>query len=251
MNNPIESHGNELEQDDPTTLDPPGSIAVIGAGPIGIEAALYGRYLGYDVTLLEAVSVGSSMANQRASPLPMLPDRCLTTLALSALRAQSQAAGTVATEPQHSSLPITVGQWIDDALLPLTQTDLLRNRLRVPARVTRIEMVPVEPDHVEEDTSDIPADFQITYLAGQAGQQTLQCEAVILAVGAATVLPTVVSESEIELGFPIPAPYFFRAGGDRSGDPERDLRNGWREIVSIYAGLAGRGDLDLYRPKRS
>ena len=43
------------------TLDPPGSIAVVGAGPLGIEAALYGRFLGYDVTLIEAVSVANSL----------------------------------------------------------------------------------------------------------------------------------------------------------------------------------------------
>jgi len=49
------------EQDDSLTLDPPGAIAVVGAGPLGIEAALYGRYLGYDVKLYEAKSVGSSM----------------------------------------------------------------------------------------------------------------------------------------------------------------------------------------------
>ena len=36
------------------TLDPPGTIVVVGAGALGIEAALYGRYLGYNVTLIEA-----------------------------------------------------------------------------------------------------------------------------------------------------------------------------------------------------
>ncbi|EMI22110.1 Pyridine nucleotide-disulfide oxidoreductase, NAD-binding region domain protein [Rhodopirellula maiorica SM1] len=36
------------------TLDPPGSIAIVGAGPLGVEAALYGRFLGYNVSLIEA-----------------------------------------------------------------------------------------------------------------------------------------------------------------------------------------------------
>ena len=49
---------------DATTLDPPGSIAVVGAGALGIEAALYGRFLGYDVTLIEAAAVGHSMTDQ-------------------------------------------------------------------------------------------------------------------------------------------------------------------------------------------
>ena len=32
-------------------LDTPASIAVLGAGPIGLEAALYARFLGYDVQI--------------------------------------------------------------------------------------------------------------------------------------------------------------------------------------------------------
>ncbi len=35
-------------------VDTPAVIAIIGAGPIGLEAALYGRYLGYDVRLFDA-----------------------------------------------------------------------------------------------------------------------------------------------------------------------------------------------------
>jgi thioredoxin reductase len=34
-------------------VDSPARIAVLGAGPIGLEAALYGRFLGYDVDLYE------------------------------------------------------------------------------------------------------------------------------------------------------------------------------------------------------
>ena len=70
------------------TLDPPGSIAVIGAGPLGIEAALYGRFLGYDVTLIEAVSVANSLRQQAQLPLPLPPDRSLSPLAVGALQAQ-------------------------------------------------------------------------------------------------------------------------------------------------------------------
>ena len=34
-------------------IDTPARIAILGAGPIGLEAALYARYLGYDVDLYE------------------------------------------------------------------------------------------------------------------------------------------------------------------------------------------------------
>lgn len=41
-------------------LDPPARIAVLGAGPIGLEAALYARFLGYEVDVFER---GSSIAD--------------------------------------------------------------------------------------------------------------------------------------------------------------------------------------------
>src|SRR5438105_6880832 len=34
-------------------VESPARIAVLGAGPIGLEAALYARYLGYEVDLYE------------------------------------------------------------------------------------------------------------------------------------------------------------------------------------------------------
>ena len=34
-------------------IDTPARIAVLGAGPIGLEAALYARFLGYDVDVYE------------------------------------------------------------------------------------------------------------------------------------------------------------------------------------------------------
>jgi hypothetical protein len=254
MNEPTEHQQGEPEDrestnPEPLTLDPPGSIAVIGAGPIGIEAALYGRYLGYDVAIFEADSIGSSMRDQCESPLAMLPDRCLSPLAISALHAQRQAAGSVATtsesEVANRSLPMTFGQWIDHALVPLIETDLLRGRLRTPARVTEIATVPVQPDQDGEDTSDIPPDFGLNFVDRDGQRGTHQVEAVIRATGSATD-----ADLEIKLGFPLPAPYFFQIGQDRFADPEQDLRNGWREIVAIYAELMGRSELDLYRPRR-
>ena len=35
------------------SIETPAKIAVLGAGPIGLEAALYARYLGYDVEIFE------------------------------------------------------------------------------------------------------------------------------------------------------------------------------------------------------
>lgn len=219
--------------DESMTLDPPGSIAVIGAGPLGVEAALYGRFLGYDVTIVEAVAVGASMRAQTPEPLPMLPDRCLSPLAMSALDAQSQQTSRV--------LPMTVGQWIDEALVPLTETDLLRGRLRMPARVTKITMVAVERDDSEEDEGEIPADFRLTWIDSHGDAESLDAESVLLATG---------MDCDIEFDFQAPLPYLFQVTANGHARPEESLATGLHQIVAIYAQLAGRADLDLYRPRR-
>ena len=111
----------------------------------------------------------------------------------------------------------------------------------MPMRVSQITNVPIEADEEGEDTGEIPPDFRLT-LVGEAGEtDSIDVESVIVAIG---------SSSEISLGFELPASYFFRIAAESTGDHEQDLLNGLREIVAIFASLAGRADLDLYRPRR-
>lgn len=253
------------------TLDPPGTITVVGAGPLGIEAALYGRYLGYDVTLLEAAEVGASLRSRGDEPLPMLPGRCLSPLAIAALQAQSQSAPGqpassqpapsqpaqskgAAPPPVCPSLPLTFRQWIESAWVPLTESDLLAGRLRMPVRVERIDTVPVAGDDAAGDDAagddeagddeagePIPPDFLLTAASADRGEIRQRSEAVIVATGA---------DDSIELGFAAPIPYFFRLDGGPSEDLEAALLRGRGQIVALYASLAGRSELDLYRPRR-
>ncbi|WP_182868463.1 hypothetical protein [Stieleria mannarensis] len=219
--------------EDTATLEPPGSIAVIGAGPLGIEAALYGRFLGYNVTLFEAVEVAHSMADGRDQPIPMMPDRCLSPLAKGALEAQ-------AGDDEPKSLPLSIGEWIDRVWLPLTQTDLLRDRLRCPARVSAMELVSPQTDGGEDsdEENDVPPDFRLRLAEGE----TADFEAVILATAA--------GGREIQRSFDEPVDYLFAVGRQPSGDAEQDFASGLKQIVAVYASLGGRADLDLYRPPR-
>jgi hypothetical protein len=231
--------------EDSFTLDPPGTIAVVGAGVLGLEAALYGRFLGYEVQVLEATRVGSTLIQYASTDLPMMPNRMLSTLALSALQAQR---GDDLNPPTASDL----GQWVEQVLVPLSETDLLQGRILTGMRVTEICQVPVEAqealaagdEEVDENDGDddVPPDFLLHCQTLDGASRKIDIECVILAVGGAA--------GEIQLGFPLPAPYFFSIGGDFSGDWEQDLRTGCRQITEIFAQLAGRPDLDLYRPRR-
>jgi hypothetical protein len=227
MNNSADS----IDDDVSMTLDPPGSIAVVGAGVLGIEAALYGRFLGYDVTHIEAVAVGNSLPGEQETPLSMLPDRCLSPLAVSALGSQRDST--------HLVLPTTYQQWINNALVPLTETDLLRGRLRMPMRAT--EIIPIEAEGEDDGGGEIPPDFRLSLVGADGQTELVDVEAVILSVGLSC---------DIDLRFEPSTPYLFRIGATSTTDAEQGLRNGLREIVAIYAKLSGRSDLDLFRPLR-
>lgn len=253
------------EPEDLMTLDPPGRIAVIGAGVLGLEAALYGRFLGYDVVVFERGEVGQSLRARVSEPLPVFPSGCLSPLAWSAIIAQHGAAGADPDGP----LPMTIGQWLDEWLDRLARTDLLRGRVWTGQTLIGIELVDVDfadeaaaegggdsaagDEDYEEVVGDVPPDFRLTLdPGGEVG--ALDFEAVILAIGDN-------APDEIAgIGSCLASPYFFRIGdrvdsGVASGvaderSPDARLRSGWRQIVCIYAALGGRATLDLYRPRR-
>ncbi len=66
-------------------IDTPATVAVLGAGPIGIEAALYARYLGYDVVILEQQAVAAHVRHRGNEPLTSPFAQLSTPLGLAAL----------------------------------------------------------------------------------------------------------------------------------------------------------------------
>ena len=218
---------------DSFTLDPPGSIAVIGAGPLGIEAALYGRFLGYNIRIFEANQVGCNLPPTDNLPLPFLPDRSLSKLAVQALKTQREISDL--------TFPTTINDWIDGYLRPITATDLLIGRLFLGCKVTNIDLEPIDSDD-EVSEEEVPADFRITYSNAAGAMQTELFEAVILATG---------SNLTIETSMTLDTPYLFRIGGRQTDDWEKGLAEGLQDIVATFAELGGRQDLDLYRPSRS
>lgn len=221
--------------DDEMTLDPPGSIAVVGAGALGLEAGLYGRFLGYHVTVFESGEIGQNLVPLGAAPPPVLPDQCLSPLALSALAAQRQA-DTDATVTR----PTTTVQWVNEHLSRLAETDLLRDRVLTHQHVRSLTTISVEAEEQGEDTSDLPPDFELEIEPESRVPERRRFEAVVLAIGGG---------GDLRLDIELPFPYLFRIGGSQL-DNASDLLQGRQQIVEIFASLAGRSDLDLYRPKR-
>ncbi len=104
-------------------------IAIIGAGPIGLEAALYARMQGFDVALFEQGTVAANVRSwghvRLFSPFGInssewgrgvLPQNCL---------------------PANEEL-LTGAEFFEQYLLPLSRHSLLQNCIRENARVVRI-----------------------------------------------------------------------------------------------------------------
>lgn len=234
---------------DEMTLDPPGRIAIVGGGPLGVEAALYGRYLGYEVVLFERGEIGQAWLAHRDAPLPMLPGRCLSPLAVAALKAHDGGLAL----PGDPAFPLTIDQWVGSGLVRLASTDLLVDRIHTHCEVIGLELIadgaPENEDAQAEDEDsyidgEVPPDYRLTIRSAEETQH-VDAEAVIIAIGPSS--PEAIAGYEILRG----GPYLFRTGDRCEGSHEERLLQGWREIVSIYARLGGRKTLDLYRPMRS
>ena len=117
-------------------IDTPATIAVLGAGPIGLEAALYARFLGYDVQLYERGEIAENVTQwghvRMFSPFSM--NR--STLGLAALTAQDPSWRA----PGDDQL-LTGRELAQRYLIPLSQTDLLADSIQIQTSVIRVGRV--------------------------------------------------------------------------------------------------------------
>jgi thioredoxin reductase len=135
-------------------VDTPATIAILGAGPIGLEAALYARFLGYDVVIYEAGSQVAAAVRQWGHVRMFTPfGMNRSPLGLSALRAQDESY----LPPAEEEL-LTGREWASRYLAPLSQTDLLADHLRLNTKVIRIGKGEVHKDEMpgHEDRGDWP-----------------------------------------------------------------------------------------------
>ncbi|HUP82537.1 MAG TPA: hypothetical protein VM260_28545 [Pirellula sp.] len=108
----------ELEWD--PEVEAPATIAIIGAGPVGIEAAIYARFLGYFVSIFEQRRVAHRMLDWHNRPLDVTVQDCTSSLGHAALAAQNPEY--VRKNPDER---FTGKTYAEEYLLPLAKTDLL------------------------------------------------------------------------------------------------------------------------------
>jgi hypothetical protein len=101
-------------------VETPATIAIIGAGPVGIEAGIYARFLGYHVSIFETRRVGHRMHDWHNRPLGVTVAECTTPLGLAAIKAQNPVFEFPAPDKIW-----TGKEFADEYLIPLAKTDLL------------------------------------------------------------------------------------------------------------------------------
>ncbi len=114
-------------------VDTPATIAVLGAGPVGLEAALYARFLGYDVNIYERKAVGETLSQAGHVRLFTPFGLNCSTLGLAALEAQSPQW-----RPPTDDAWQTAAEFVESYLVPLSQTDLLSGSLRLGVTVVAV-----------------------------------------------------------------------------------------------------------------
>ena len=249
-----------------TNIDPPARIVIIGAGPIGIEAAVYARFLGHDVSILEQGEVANSLRAQREQPLWGPVSEQVTRLGLEAVAAQQSED-----QLPNSGNP-TIGDWLDRYVLRLADTDLVADSLVTNATV--VDVGPCEDDsqEYEEDADHL----DVTYLHrdenGEELKKSIRASTVIDASGDRN------SRLSFEpLGIPVcsewnsvgdigskldngsappfsmeqlilPLPYYYCIGARSTGSyPHFRLRHGHAQIRDLFKLIGGRETLDLYQ----
>ena len=101
-------------------VEPPATIAIIGAGPVGIEAAIYARFLGYFVSIFEQRRVAHRMLDWHDRPFAVTVEECTTSMGHAAIAAQNSEY--IRRGPNEI---FTGRTYAEEYLLPLAKTDLL------------------------------------------------------------------------------------------------------------------------------
>ncbi len=146
--------------------EPLARIAIIGAGPIGLEAALYGRFLGYRVALFERESIAANVRQwghvRMFSPFAL--NR--SPLGLAALAAQDASY-----RPPADDELLTGTEYVERYLLPLAESDLLADCISDSTSVLFVgRNGPIKTDSQGVDRAE--CEFRIL-LRNQAGDEEI------------------------------------------------------------------------------
>lgn len=152
-------------------------VAILGAGPVGLEAALYGATLGYDVTVFEASGVAENLS--RWGHVTLLSPWAMnhTPLGLKAIggpgnRVSLPGPADFLTGREHRRL----------YLEPLSRSPLLRGRIRERHRVVSVGREGLLKTDLAGDSSRARVPFRMLAETPE-GERTFAADVVLDATG--------------------------------------------------------------------
>jgi thioredoxin reductase len=159
-------------------VDTPARIAILGAGPIGLEAALYARFLGYEVVVLERGGVAENVRRWGHVTMFSPFGHNRSTLGLAALAAQDDAYRL----PPDDAL-LSGEQWAQRYLIPLSQTDLLADHLRTGCTVLAVARRTVWKTELAVDGHRGQHGFRVLVESADGQQEEVTADVVIDTTG--------------------------------------------------------------------
>ncbi len=152
-------------------VESPASIAVIGAGSVGIEAALYARFLGYNVDIYDTGRPARAATRWHHRSIEATVAECTTSLGHAALSAQEESY-----RRPNSTTIFTGKQYADEYLTPVAKTDLLHDFVHINSSVIEVgryrstlDSLPILANSVEHGTIALPS-LSRSYGRGAGGE---------------------------------------------------------------------------------
>ena len=159
-------------------IDAPAAVIVVGAGPIGIETALYARFLGYDVQLIDHGKVAGNVLKWGHLKMFTPFQRNSTSLGLAALRAQD---ADIKLPDPHAYL--TGQQYANEYLVPLAKTDLIYDGVHVHSRIVSISRIQSQKDDSSAGEERAGDEFRVLIDSKSRGPWTARADIIIDTTG--------------------------------------------------------------------
>lgn len=156
----------------------PSRIAIIGAGPIGIEAALYAASLGFPITVYERGEVGEHLSRWGNVRLFTPFGMNHTPLGVDIIRKEHPQHVL----PQAGDLLRSV-EFRDSYLLPLTLTSHLCDRIRMKSEVLQIGRANVSRSDPANDPKRGRSPFRILYRNEKQQEQMDEADIILDCTG--------------------------------------------------------------------
>ena len=159
-------------------IDTPATVAILGGGPVGVEAALYARFLGYYVILFDARRVGSRLVRWGEHPLPVSWSQATSSLGLAALEAQGMLDGI----PNVDAL-ISCQDYVAKYLTPIAKSDLIIESVQInsPAiSISRAHWPKGQPNSIKDRAED---EFRLLIDSKVRGQYTQLADIILDCTG--------------------------------------------------------------------